>query len=100
MPWLHPFFLFENDSVYYYYQNTDSRQNGIAPPEIQLGHISEVHSVPAYNQRPRHKDSYNGGKYRHYVVLLDSKVQLVKISDLHRVFSDTCRCIEKPLDLV
>lgn len=54
----------------------------VAVAPVELGHIGEIHAVPAGEEGERQKDGGNDGEHFHEVVLLNGKLGLVGVLHL------------------
>ena len=65
---------------------------------FKLGHILEIHSVPACDERQRHEYRGDDGEQCHYAVLLFIKLGLIKLAYLRGIVSQSCGSIMETRD--
>ena len=91
-PGLKPFFLFEVPYAAYNNQYAYGNHNGIGKTAVQLGHIYEVHAIPAGNQRKGHEYSSNNSQNTHKTVLLCVERGTLQLTNLNAVLLNGEAC--------
>lgn len=82
----YPVFLAENEEHAQAQCNHQTNHNKIAVFPVKLWHIRKVHAVYTGNDRQRHEDRGNGGKYTHDLIRPVRNTGLVGFSQVaHQV---------------
>ena len=87
--------MFEVQQAEYRYQKTDDKDSRVSIFGIELGHVLEVHAVPAGDQGQRTEDRGDDGKDRQDVILFVRQVGFIVITDLGGVIDEGIGHVEE-----
>ena len=75
----------------------DGGSDSVAAAPCKLGHVAEIHAIPAGEQRKGQKQRRDDGQQPHDAVLTRVLLGLIKLAQLQSALGDKLRVVLKPL---